>query len=156
MSFSPNKIISGGQTGVDRAALDFAIKHGITYGGFVPKGRWAEDGRIDDRYQNLTETDSTDPAERTRLNVMNSQAVLVVSRGEPDGGTKLTIAIAKQYAKPFIHIDLAQQPLFQDDLFQRCSALVRWNETLIAGPRESKCPGIYGEALDFLERVSAS
>src|SRR5437773_7677284 len=111
MSFLPSKIISGGQTGVDRAALDLAIKHGIPYGGFIPKGRWAEDGTIADTYQGLVETPTSDPSERTRMNVMSSEAVLVVSRGEPDGGTKLTIALAKQYEKPFVHVNLAQEQL---------------------------------------------
>src|SRR5947207_9483915 len=112
MSFSPSKIISGGQTGVDRAALDFAIRHDFAYGGFIPKGRRAEDGRIPDIYQGLVETPTSDPAERTRMNVIGSAAVLVVSRGEPDGGTKLTLALARQFKKPFIHIDLAQEQLF--------------------------------------------
>jgi hypothetical protein len=156
MSFSPSKIISGGQTGVDRAALDFAIRHDITYGGFVPKDRWAEDGRIPDRYEGVVETETSDPAERTRLNIMDSEAVLVVSRGTPDGGTKLTIALAKEYSKPFIHIDLAQSDLFLDELFNSCSTLVSRNKTLIAGPRESKCPGIYDDALAFLEQLFAA
>ena len=153
MSFSPSKIISGGQAGVDRAALDFAIRHSIPYRGFVPNGRWAEDGRISDEYQNLTESESPDPADRTRLNVRSAEAVLVVSRGEPDGGTKLTIALARQYGKPCVHIDLAQISLFEESAFQSCSELVRGNETMIAGPRESKCPGIYAETLAFLESV---
>ena len=105
--------------------------------------------------KNLTETDSPDPAERTRLNVLSSQCVVVVSRGEPDGGTKLTTALAGQHGKPFLHIDLNQTSLFLNDLFQACSDLVRCNETMIAGPRESKCPGIYDEALEFLARVYA-
>ncbi len=156
MSCSPSKIISGGQTGVDRAALDFAIRHDIPCKGFVPKGRWTEDGPLPAKYQNLRETDSSDPAERTRLNVLASDRVLVVSRGEPDGGTKLTIALAKQHGKPILHIDLNQSSLFVDDLFRACADLVRCNETMIAGPRESKCPGIYEEALEFLERLYAA
>ena len=156
MSFLPSNIISGGQTGVDRAALDFAIRHGIPYCGFIPKDRWAEDGRIPETYLGLVETNSADPAERTRLNVGASDAVLVVSRGEPDGGTRLTIALAKQYDKPFLHIDLAQEQLFLDDLFQSCSTLAKCNETLIAGPRESKCPGIHAETLLFLEQLFAA
>jgi hypothetical protein len=153
MSFSPSRIISGGQTGVDRAALDHAIKHGIPYSGFVPYGRWAEDGRIPDRYHGLRETDSTDPSERTRLNVIDAEAVLVISRGTPDGGTKLTITLAKQLKKPLMHIDLAQTSLFQTDSLDRCRALVNRKQTMIAGPRESKCAGIYCDALSFLEHV---
>lgn len=156
MSFSPSKIMSGGQTGVDRAALDFAIAHNIPYSGFVPKGRWAEDGAISDKYRDLTETDSTDPAQRTRLNVTSAQAVLVISRGEPDGGTKLTIALTKQQSKPFFYVDLNQATLFLSDLSRSCTELATAKETMIAGPRESKCPGIYEEALEFLERVYAA
>src|SRR5512144_2110450 len=139
MSFSPRKIISGGQAGVDRAALDFAVNRGIPYGGFVPKGRWAEDGRISDKYQSLIETRSTDPAERTRSNVLSADAVLVISRGTPDGGTRLTIALAKQLARPLIVVDLGQASLFQDDLPRQCAEFMRDRETMIAGPRETKC-----------------
>lgn len=156
MSFLPSKIISGGQTGVDRAALDLAIRHAIPYGGFVPNGRLAEDGRISEIYQGLVETATSDPAERTRMNVVASEAVLVVSRGQPDGGTKLTLTLSKQTVKPRIHVDLAQTNLFDEHLLQMCSALVSCNKTLIAGPRESKSPGIYGDALAFLERLFAS
>jgi hypothetical protein len=151
MSFSPSKIISGGQTGVDRAALDFAIDRGIPYGGFVPKGRWAEDGRIEEHHRLLTETDSPDPAERTHLNVASADAVMVVTRGVPDGGTRLTIALARQHNKPLTVIDLAQKALFQDDLLAGCEMFVEGRETMIAGPRESKCPGIYADTLDLLE-----
>lgn len=156
MSFSPSRIISGGQSGVDRAALDFAIKYRIPYKGFVPKGRWAEDGRIPEKYQDLTETASPDPAERTRLNVESCAVLLVISRGAHDGGTKLTVETARQTDKPLIHVDLGQATLFEDGLFEACSRLVSCNETMIAGPRESKCPGIYGEALGFLERLFCS
>jgi hypothetical protein len=153
MSFSPSKVISGGQTGVDRAALDFAIDHDLPYGGFVPKDRWAEDGRISDKYT-LAETDSTDPAERTRLNVMNSEAILVITRGTPDGGTKLTIALAKQYDKPLMVIDLAQESLFHDEMLERCEDFAGERQTMIAGPRESKCRGIYTDTIGLLESVA--
>ena len=75
-----NKIISGGQTGVDRAAFDAAIANGVEIGGFVPRGRWAEDGTIPEKYKGLVETESEDPAERTRLNVINSDATILLTR----------------------------------------------------------------------------
>jgi len=154
MSFLPSKIISGGQTGVDRAALDFAIGHDLPYSGHVPKNRWAEDGRIADTYRSLSEIESPDPAERTRMNVITAEAVLVITRGTPDGGTQLTIALAKQHSKPLLVIDLAQETLFQEDLFASCEDFVVERETMIAGPRESKCPGIYAATLDLLERMA--
>jgi predicted Rossmann-fold nucleotide-binding protein len=82
-------IISGGQTGVDRAALDVAVEFGLACEGYVPKGRLAEDGPIAERYNGLIETSTSDPAERTEMNVMHSDATLVISRGTLDAGTKL-------------------------------------------------------------------
>jgi hypothetical protein len=76
----PSKIISGGQTGVDRAALDAAIELGIPHGGHCPRGRRAEDGRIPDRYQ-LTETDSAQYRVRTERNVLDADATLILCRG---------------------------------------------------------------------------
>ncbi len=75
------RIVAGGQTGADRAALDVALEYGLTVGGWVPHGRLAEDGRIPARYPGLVETDSPDGAERTRWNVRDSDATLIVSRG---------------------------------------------------------------------------
>src|SRR5688572_13555621 len=99
------KIISGGQTGADRAALDFAIQYGSSYGGFVPKGRIAEDGPISGRYLHLVETESSDPAERTRLNVKHSDATLILSHGSLSGGSKLAQDFAHALGKPTLHID---------------------------------------------------
>ena len=83
------KIISGGQTGADRAALDFAIDHGIEHGGWCPKGRWAEDGAIAERYP-LKETPSADVAQRTEWNARDSDGTLVITEGAPVAGTALT------------------------------------------------------------------
>src|SRR5215216_4014774 len=81
------RIISGGQTGADRAAFDFALEKGIEIGGFVPIGRLAEDGPINAKYPNLVETNSSDPGERTRLNVRSADATFIVSRGPVGGGS---------------------------------------------------------------------
>lgn len=101
-----HKIISGGQTGADRAALDAARALGVACGGWVPRGRWAQDGAIDAAYSSLCETMTADPAERTRLNVVDSDATLIVSHGALHGGAALTLQIARELAKPVLHIDL--------------------------------------------------
>ncbi len=102
-------IISGGQTGVDRAALDVAIEIGLPYRGFVPQGRWAEDGIIPRKYKGLTECDSSEPALRTRLNVENSHATLILSHGKLSGGSLVTWQAARNARKPCLHIDPRSQ-----------------------------------------------
>jgi hypothetical protein len=97
-------INSGGQTGADRAALDFAIGHGLSHGGWCPLGRRAEDGRIPPQYL-LRETSSTHYAERTRWNVRDSDATVVFSiRSALEGGTLLTCEAATQLGKPLLHL----------------------------------------------------
>ncbi len=98
------KIISGGQTGVDRAALDFAIAHGITHGGWCPLGRLAEDGPIASRYQ-LTETPEPDYAQRTFWNVRDSDGTLLLSISPLlTGGSALTRDFAVTQGKPWLHL----------------------------------------------------
>src|SRR2546428_7239726 len=97
------KIISGGQTGADRAALDFAIARGIPHGGWCPRGRLAEDGVISDRYQ-LTETPSANSAQRTEGNVRDSDGTVIFSIGPKlTGGSKQTAEFARQHRKPCLH-----------------------------------------------------
>ena len=103
------KIISGGQTGVDRAALDAAIELGIAHGGWCPLGRLAEDGRIPDRYQ-LRETDSPEYAVRTERNVVESDATLILYRGRISGGTELTLRLAQRHGRPHMAVDLDAAP----------------------------------------------
>ena len=139
------KLISGGQAGADRAALDFALENGIECGGAVPKGRIAEDGRISDKYPNLAETGSTDPAVRTLRNVLDSDVTLIVSHGKLSGGSLLTKQLAEAHKKPFIHIDLSVMSI--DDAAEMLSAWIvatKPSVLNIAGPRESEDPGIYG------------
>ena len=144
------KIVSGGQTGVDRAGLDVAFELGIPCGGWCPKGRVAEDGRIDERYP-LKETPSTDYRVRTRLNVEQSEGTLVITRGPVTGGTALTIKLAREKGKPLLIIDLNQNP--------DPSTVQKWlkGEGIrilnVAGPRESKMPGLHAHALEFLRAV---
>ena len=94
---------------MDRAALDAAIALDMPHGGWCPRGRLAEDGRISDRYR-LRETDSSDYAVRTERNVLDSDATLVLCRGEPRGGTLLTIRLAQRHGRPHLVVDLDQPP----------------------------------------------
>lgn len=98
------KIVSGGQTGADRAALDFALEHGLSHGGWCPRGRSAEDGPLGSRYQ-LSETPDADPVQRTEWNVRDSDATVVFSIGENlAGGSQKTQRFAEVYKKPFLHL----------------------------------------------------
>ena len=105
------KIVSGGQTGADRAALEFARANGLGTGGWVPRGRLAEDGPIPEDYLGLLEADSTDPAVRTALNVRDSDATLILSHGPLTGGSLLTLQEATGIEKPVLHLDLDQMSL---------------------------------------------
>jgi hypothetical protein len=98
------KIISGGQTGADRGGLDFAIHAGLEHGGYVPKGRKAEDGRIDDCY-NLVELSTSSYPARTRRNIEESDGTVIFSlEHRLSGGTKLTLELANKLEKPVLHI----------------------------------------------------
>lgn len=134
------KIISGGQTGVDRAALDAAIDNGIAHGGWCPSGRLAEDGVIDVRYL-LRETDSREYSTRTRWNVRDSDGTMIINQGLLEGGTALTVQAAKSLNKPCLIIDVDQR--FLDDLISNWITLNQIKVLNVAGPRESKRPGIY-------------
>jgi hypothetical protein len=136
------KIISGGQTGVDRAALDFAIQYGYEHGGWCPRDRRAEDGFIPSCYE-LHETDSPDYVERTEQNVLEADATLIVVRNrELSGGTAFTKFCAEQYRRPWLVIC---EP---DGVAKGAAALSEFIEryevrTLnVAGPRESQAPGL--------------
>ena len=146
------KIISGGQTGVDRAALDAAQALGFETGGWCPKGRLAEDGAIPEAYP-LTETGSAEYEERTRLNVRDSDATLILARGRLSGGTLMTAELARDLGRPHRIDDLNQSP--------DPAACVRWIEGTgaevlnVAGPRETGAPGIHAEAAEYLRAVLA-
>ncbi len=148
----PQRIVSGGQTGVDRAALDVAIGRGIPHGGWCPRGRRAEDGRIPDRYA-LREDDSPSYAARTERNVIDSDGTLVLAIGAPRDGTALTVHLAKRHEKPCLVVDLDDPPDPAGvDEWMVAHAIDVLN---IAGPRESTHPGIGSRAMAYLERVLA-
>jgi hypothetical protein len=146
------RVVSGGQTGVDRAALDVALALGLPCGGWCPRERRAEDGPVDPRYP-LIETPSADYAERTSWNVRDSHGTLVLTRGSPRGGTALTIALARDAGRPLLVIDLTRDPDPADVREWAREAGVKILN--VAGPRESQQPGIHAEARWFLARVLA-
>jgi hypothetical protein len=145
-----NKIISGGQTGVDRAALDVARALKIDRGGWCPQGRLAEDGRIPDDYP-LHETASAQYSERTERNVLDSDGTLILTIGVPTGGTAYTIACARRHAKPYRVVDLTQSTdagAVQGWLRRHAIAVLN-----VAGPRLSESPEGYALASHLLMRV---
>jgi predicted Rossmann-fold nucleotide-binding protein len=142
------KVISGGQTGVDRAALDAALELGIPCGGWCPKGRRAEDGKIPDRYP-LQETSSSDYPQRTEMNVEDSDGTLILIWGSPKGGTLLTLKLARKHRKPYILVDLIEEGgAFRVQEWVRKNLIRILN---VAGPREGEAPGIYALATSFLK-----
>ena len=147
-------IISGGQTGVDRAALDFALRHDLPHGGSAPAGRLAEDGVIPARYR-MTEIDGG-YRRRTKQNVIDGDATLILIRGELEGGSLATRRFAEKLGRPHMVVSLDW-----DELRARAGEALRWladggvRVLNVAGPRESKCPGIHAQALDFLETMLA-
>ncbi|RMF60476.1 MAG: molybdenum cofactor carrier [Bacteroidetes bacterium] len=144
------KIVSGGQTGVDRAALDAAMAAGVAVGGWCPRGRRAADGRIEDRYP-LRETPSSDYAQRTRWNVRDSDGTLVLLVGAPSGGTALTFEEARRLGRPCCVVRLDARP----DVAAVRSWLERNGVQVlnVAGPREEEAPGIYALARGFMTRL---
>jgi hypothetical protein len=142
------KLVSGGQTGVDRAALEVALQLGIPCGGWCPRGRRAEDGTIPARYP-LAETPDTRYPQRTAWNVRDSDGTLVLHAGPPRGGTALTLRVARRQGKPLLAVDLDDDP----DAAVVAEWITRSGIQLlnVAGPRESESPGIGSRAARLLE-----
>ncbi|MDA7948733.1 MAG: putative molybdenum carrier protein [Hyphomicrobiaceae bacterium] len=144
------RIVSGGQTGVDRGALNAALAAGIDAGGWCPKGRRAEDGAIPDKFP-VQEMESADYAHRTKANVRDSDATLILTHNPKlSGGTKLTRTFAVELKKPHLWADPA------GDLAEEARRVADWMEAEqvhvlnVAGPRESGEPGIQGQAEEFV------
>lgn len=148
----PKMILSGGQTGVDRAALDWACQKRIPHGGWCPKGRMATDGPISLKYQ-LKETESAGYRQRTKLNVQDSCATLIFNTGALDGGTLQTARFAQSMKKPvhIVQLDQAGPQVAAQQITQwlRQGSFQTLN---IAGPREEKRPGIYATVHEILDQ----
>ena len=140
-------IVSGGQTGVDRAALDFAIEHNIPHDGWCPRGRLAEDGPLDECYQ-LRETPSRKYAQRTKWNVRDSDATVVFSAArQVQSGTALTIELAERLGKPWLHLareNFAAGEVTADAAARLLAFLAEHDvrRLNVAGPRASQEPDI--------------
>ncbi|MGB7344416.1 MAG: putative molybdenum carrier protein [Pirellulaceae bacterium] len=147
--FVPSKIVSGGQTGVDRAGLEAAMALGIDHGGWCPAGRLAEDGTVPSRYQ-LDEMSTADYPTRTQQNVIDSDATLILYDTRLKGGTLLTRRICQRLDKPFLLVRLGRDEV---------ADVHRWLDehkpaTLnVAGPRETSSPGIQEQCEGFLVEV---
>ena len=154
------KLMSGGQTGVDRAALDFALLAGLPYGGWCPRGGWAEDlptppGLLQP-YPRLVETPDADPAQRTRWNVRDADATLLVlpsprAPGLPGSpGTELTRRACIDLHRPVAAIAIGDPDPWGavNDLV---ASLPDGYALNVAGPRESESPGIYASCLRLLQ-----
>jgi hypothetical protein len=143
------KIVSGGQTGVDRAALAWAMRRGFEVGGWCPKGRRAEDGTVPARFP-LRETASERYKDRTRRNVKDSDATLILTRGRLKSGTAYTARAALELGKPFFVVKLGTTPLEVARLWLIQNQPRRLN---VAGPRESLQPGIGAAARRALAEI---
>ena len=135
---------------MDRAALDCAIALRIPHGGWCPAGRTAEDGRIDERYR-LAELASPRYDDRTRKNVEDSDGTLILNREALEGGTELTLAVARNYGKPVMTVDLDNPPQLQE--IRNWFSSNKIKHCNVAGPRESKRPGIYRQAYRYLHSL---
>jgi hypothetical protein len=148
-AYGLKRIVSGGQTGVDRAALDVALELGVPCGGWCPRGRLAEDGALDARYP-LRETTSARYEQRTFANVRDSDGTLILTRGELTGGTAYTARVAAELGRPLLAVapDPAEVPRVLAWLAEHRIATMN-----VAGPRESGAPGIHAEAHRFLSEL---
>lgn len=135
---------------MDRGALDAAIALGIPHGGWCPRGRLAEDGVIPARYD-LAETELPQYRMRTEQNVVDSDATLILCRGQPAGGTELTLQLARQYGRPVMVIDPDDPPQVEE--VRRWLLDHRVRVLNVAGPRESHSPGIADRACGFLQAL---
>jgi len=138
------KIVSGGQTGADQGALAACVQRKFPYGGWVPKGRRSEKGRVPAKYR-MRQHWSRHYPPRTEKNVVESDGTVVFTFGPPDGGSRLTIDFARQHRKPWLAVDLTMS---RD---AAAAKVVRWVKRRlpdravlnVAGSRRSKAPGIH-------------
>ena len=152
--FVLSKIVSGGQTGVDQAALEAAMAMGVQHGGWCPAGRRSERGRIPDCFQ-LRETRERNYMVRTEKNVIDSDATMIFFRSELSGGTLLTERLTLKHDRPVLCVDLNIDDPFEESIDRIKNWLQRFEvRTLnVAGPRESTSRGIQIQAQKFVERM---
>jgi len=144
------RVVSGGQTGADRAALDAALSLSLDHGGWCPRGRRAEDGEIHPRYR-LTETDSAGYRDRTRRNVEDTDGTLIFNKGELQGGTLLTRRYAETAGRPCKVVDPDDEDSLDEVLLWITDNRIK---TLnVAGPRASRQPLIYRSTYHYLRRL---
>lgn len=150
-------VVSGGQTGVDRAALDAAMALHIPVGGWCPKGRFAEDGPIGPAYP-LSETGTSYYAERTRKNIIDSDGTLIIAGRKLTGGSLLTANYAKRRRKPLYITNIDNHCPAEIAVIQVWIGENEISRLNVAGPRESTYPGIYqlafGMMTDLLESLA--
>ena len=147
------KIISGGQTGADQAALDSAIKFNIKHGGWVPKGRRTENGILPAKYK-MDEMKTIDYPARTRQNIIDSDATLIIAGGILTGGSLLTKNLAQETGKPYYHIDFIRMDDFEAAMVVHSFIVDNNVETLnVAGPRISSDPAIYEGVRTIVEAM---
>ena len=144
------KIVSGGQTGVDRAALDSALEQGLPTGGWCPKNRKALDGPISDKYP-LQETESSDYCVRTEWNIRDTDGTLILNIGKLIGGTKLTHKLAVEKDKPVFIVQLDESYVVEDTLVWLKEHKIFFLN--VAGPRELSQFSIYELAHDYLTEL---
>ena len=150
------KIISGGQTGVDRAALDVALKHGLECGGWCPAGRLDEFGRIPDQYP-VQELESGEFTERTLQNVKDSDGTVIIYPGKLGGGTKQTVRFCQELREPHALIDASQiSPENGAELISDFICKHKIEILNVAGPRQSEWPEGYDYAFRALDAFAKS
>jgi hypothetical protein len=147
------KIISGGQTGADRAALDVAIKLGVPHGGWIPKGRKTEDGILPEKYQ-LKEMPTASYPKRTEQNVIDSDGTLIISHGKLTGGSDYTRKMTLKHHKQLLYVDLNNyEPFDAASLIGSWIGMQKVQVLNVAGPRASKAPEIYADVFKILEQT---
>ena len=155
-AWMPRAVVSAGQTGVERAALDWACSRRIPHGGWCPQGRRTSDGPLSVKYQ-LRETESDDERECFKLNVQDSDATLIFNVGKLHGDSLQILQFAELLGKPNLVVQIDQGAF--DEVTGRITGWLiagMFNTVNVTGPREEKCPGIYARTLEVLESCGAT
>jgi hypothetical protein len=152
------KVVSGGQAGADRGALEAALELGTPYGGWVPKGRRAEDGKVPACFSQLQEHASEDYQHRTYANVRDSDATVIIAKTPLSGGSKLTLRLCREQERPLKVLDAKSVMENQDSATRVLIAWVRRDQIKVlnvAGSRESGCPGLQAAVKRVVQSVLA-